>query len=58
MLINQDSTVGSISSVGVVLSDLVPDSLVKRFERILSCYANFKEDVENHISNDKDRLIF
>lgn len=33
-------------SIGVVLSDLVPDSLVSRFERILSCYADFRKDIE------------
>ena len=36
-------------SIGVVLSDLVPDSLVSRFERILSCYADFRKDIEKQI---------
>lgn len=34
--------------VGVVLADIVPDAVVKRFERILSCYGDFRKEFEQN----------
>ena len=30
------------SSIGIVFADIVPEKEIKRFERILSCYCDFR----------------
>jgi len=45
--LQQEATdISQISCIGVVLSDLVSDQVVNRFERVLSLYTDFRKEVE------------
>ncbi|XP_065666318.1 spartin isoform X2 [Hydra vulgaris] len=38
----QVSEASTLPCIGIILSEIVPEKLVKRFERILSCYCDFR----------------
>lgn len=52
---NEAFDLNSIPCIGVILSDGIPDAIVKRFERILSCYGDFRKEVEKEKNNVKSK---
>lgn len=51
----QKKDVSQMPCVGVVLSEFVPDAVVKRFERILSCYCDFRKEVSKEFKEKPKR---
>lgn len=53
--IEENKDVSQMPCVGVVLSEFVPDAVVKRFERILSCYCDFRKEVSKEFKEKPKR---